>query len=181
MNLPAPKQPFLTMNFCRRCGDDLHKLNQSAWRCSNGHTTFGSPGPAVGVFFVSSGGKVVLARRAIDPGKGKLDCIGRFVDQCESFEQAIEREIIEETGLDNSHYSSLSYVTSSPTTYFYEDEERPVLSVFFTAKLKDSANPEPNDDVAEIIYADPAEVDIDEFFNYDVKCGFIKFKNALKE
>lgn len=44
-------------------------------------------------------GKIVLIRRAFDPGKGQLAAPGGFVELGESLEQAVVREVFEETGL----------------------------------------------------------------------------------
>lgn len=44
-------------------------------------------------------GKVLLARRALEPYKGKLDLIGGFMKPGETAEQNALREAIEETGL----------------------------------------------------------------------------------
>lgn len=53
-----------------------------------------------GSVIIESAGKVLLLRRAFDPGKGKLDIPGGAVNEGESVEQAAVREAKEETGFD---------------------------------------------------------------------------------
>lgn len=52
-----------------------------------------------GCAIVEIDGKVLLGRRAIDPAKGMWVLPGGFVDRGEVVERAVERELLEETGL----------------------------------------------------------------------------------
>lgn len=175
------KHPHVGINFCQRCGKKLSEKDPNSLICENNHTTFRIPAPAVGVFFIDSENKIILSVRGINPGKGKLDCIGGFVNQNESFEDAILREIKEETGLSRDDFSTLKYICSAPNIYRFEKEDKPVVSVFFVAKLYNESKIKPSDDVAEIIIKDINEVNIDDFSNYDVKVSFSNLKKFLEK
>lgn len=170
----------MEINFCCRCGEKLALVNNSSWRCANSHSTFLSPTPTAGVFLLNNRSEVVLSRRGIQPGKGMLDSIGGFIDSKESAEEAIIREIEEETGLTTQDYEPLQIFCTAPSIYRYENEDKLVLSIFFWSRLLPHARPIAKDDVAEIVTSLPDEVQIDEFYGEDVKSGFLKFKQMLK-
>lgn len=159
------------MNFCRRCGASLTKKSDTAYVCTNNHTLYSNPAPTVGIFLLADNGDIVLSVRGIDPGKGGLDTIGGFVDANETFEQAIEREILEETGLRSDKYSQLTYLTSAPSNYEFSGEIRSVLSCFYYATLVPDAEPTPSDDVAELVYIAPADIIVDELWSNDTRIG----------
>jgi ADP-ribose pyrophosphatase YjhB (NUDIX family) len=58
------------------------------------------PKLAVGTVIVDDRGRIVLVRRAIEPGYGKWVFPGGYVDRGEEVEHAAIREALEETGLD---------------------------------------------------------------------------------
>lgn len=63
---------------------------------------------------------MLVVRRAKDPAKGTLDLPGGFVDLHESAEEAVRREVKEETGLD---VKSSRYLFSIPNIYLYSGFE----------------------------------------------------------
>jgi ADP-ribose pyrophosphatase YjhB (NUDIX family) len=91
------------IKFCDRCGDSLAnktvdgKQRQICNTC--GHTIFLDPKLAV-VVLVSTEGKLVLVRRAIQPALGRWAFPSGYVDRGETVENAAIREVKEETGLD---------------------------------------------------------------------------------
>jgi ADP-ribose pyrophosphatase YjhB (NUDIX family) len=58
------------------------------------------PKLAVGTVIVDDRGRIVLVKRAIEPGYGKWVFPGGYVDRGEEVEHAAIREALEETGLD---------------------------------------------------------------------------------
>ena len=89
------------------------------------------------------GGKVLLARRAIDPHKGKFDTIGGFVDLSETLEAGALRETKEETGL---AIQLLELLGNHPDEY--DDES--TLCFNYVAKIIGNTKPKPADDVASL-------------------------------
>lgn len=158
----------MEMNHCRRCGAGLSERN-GGYACANGHTLYANPAPTAGIFLLTAEGEVLVSVRGIEPGKGGLDTIGGFVDEHESFEQAIEREIFEETGLRPSQYSPLIYLASAPSTYDYDGEIRSVLTCFFYATLAPDAVPTPSDDVAELITVPLSDLSPEKMWSNDTR------------
>ncbi len=159
----------MEMNFCRRCGQPLKEKAKNFWLCQQSHSTYLNPSPAAGVFFITDDHQVLLSRRGIEPGKGMLDSFGGFVDTYESSEQAIEREIMEETGLSSESYEPLRIFCTAPMDYLYEEELRPVLSTFFWTRLHPDAQITASDDVAEVVSLPLKNIDLSLFHGEDVK------------
>ena len=70
----------------------------------------------------------MLVRRARDPGKGKWGLPGGFVDRDESVEQALVREILEETKL---VVTRTEYLMTHPNQYNYGGVIAPVIDLFY--------------------------------------------------
>jgi ADP-ribose pyrophosphatase YjhB (NUDIX family) len=64
-----------------------------------GHIVFFDPKVAVVIFIVQED-KILLVKRAVDPGKGRWAFPAGFVDAGEDPKEAARREILEETGLE---------------------------------------------------------------------------------
>ena len=95
-----------TYRFCPRCGGELERrLLKSTeperlvcLRCA--FVFYLDPKIAVGTIIRTSDGRIVLVRRAIDPGYGKWVFPGGYVDRGEPLTTAAVREAREECGLD---------------------------------------------------------------------------------
>ena len=68
--------------------------------CTCGYVFYLDPKLAVGTVIVDDAGRIVLVKRAIEPGYGKWVFPGGYVDRGEEVERAAVREALEETGLD---------------------------------------------------------------------------------
>ena len=92
--------------FCPRCGGPLERRVLKATeperpvctRC--GFVFYLDPKIAVGTIIRSQSGRIVLVRRAIEPGYGKWVFPGGYVDRGEPLTSAAIREAREECGLD---------------------------------------------------------------------------------
>ncbi len=106
--MPGPNELFpLTLGeeprFCPACGlpvaarqfeeDDRPRLV-----CPNGHVTWRNPRMVVGTLPVVSG-RVILARRAIEPAIGRWSYPGGFLELGEATQEGARRETEEETQL----------------------------------------------------------------------------------
>lgn len=89
-------------NFCPRCGHAL-ELQESYGRerpvCPNCNFIFFFDPKVAVLGFIVQNNKVLLVKRAVDPGSGKWACPAGFVEYDEAPEHAVIREVEEETGL----------------------------------------------------------------------------------
>ena len=94
------------LRFCPPCGGALESRllkNGDPPRlvCGTcGFVFYLDPKLAVGTVIVDDHGRIVLVRRAINPGYGKWVFPGGYVDRGEEVQRAAVREALEETGLD---------------------------------------------------------------------------------
>jgi len=106
VNFLHPHDESHAYQFCPRCGGALERRLLKATeperpvcaRC--GFVFYIDPKIAVGTIIDVGGGKLVLVRRAIEPGYGKWVFPGGYVDRGELLTAAAIREAREECGLD---------------------------------------------------------------------------------
>jgi 8-oxo-dGTP diphosphatase len=88
--------------FCPLCGTALegeYNNRTSYPTCPTGHYTY-FPSQVVGVAgLITDGQRVLMERRAIEPGRGLWALPGGMAEPGESTEECLTREILEETGL----------------------------------------------------------------------------------
>ena len=92
-----------TYRFCPQCSTKLVQrtiMDQVRPACpSCDFIYFEDPKVAV-VAFVTCQGRVLLIQRAVDPEKGKWAMPGGYMDAGEIAEEALQRELLEEVGLE---------------------------------------------------------------------------------
>ncbi len=115
MNSHYPQNVF---KYCPRCGSSNFVANgEKANKCVDcGFVFYFNAATAVAVIIRDSENRVLLTKRAFDPGKGTFDLPGGFVDPLESAEHAVDREIQEELSL---KITSKIYRGSFPNRYLY--------------------------------------------------------------
>jgi 8-oxo-dGTP diphosphatase len=90
--------------FCLRCGSALRLQTNDGgdlprWTCPCcGWVWYNNPRPCVGALIVRHG-RVLLARRLSEPFAGWWDIPGGFMEAGETPQEAVAREVAEETGL----------------------------------------------------------------------------------
>ena len=87
-------------NYCPKCGSKQFVVHDfKSKHCEAcGFTYYFNAAAAVIAIIENEKGEMLVARRGEEPAKGTLDFIGGFVDPGEGFEEAVVREIEEETG-----------------------------------------------------------------------------------
>jgi ADP-ribose pyrophosphatase YjhB (NUDIX family) len=139
---------------CPRCGAGLRRAvppgdDEERLLCPEcGLVLYENPAPTASAIVVDAGGRVLLARRGIDPFRGLWDIPGGFVKPGEEGEQAVRRELREETGLEIVPGAVLAII---PDTYGADGTA--TLNVFYLATAR--GDPRPASDVAELRWFAP--------------------------
>jgi ADP-ribose pyrophosphatase len=119
--------------YCPRCGDRASSKGARPFECVGCRFRFFfGPVAAVAAILEDSSGRLLFLERARDPGKGLLGLPGGFADPGETLEEAVARELHEETGL---QVPVLRYLCSIPNGYIYQQIEISVLDVFYVGRV----------------------------------------------
>jgi ADP-ribose pyrophosphatase YjhB (NUDIX family) len=86
--------------FCPICGEAIEKVEDRAECGSCGFVGYANAVPGTEAVCFDGGGRVLLGRRAFDPGAGLWDLPGGFLHEDEHPLDGLRREIREETGLE---------------------------------------------------------------------------------
>jgi ADP-ribose pyrophosphatase YjhB (NUDIX family) len=127
---------------CPRCGN---QLTQSAERVdcgACGFVLYAHSAVTASALPEDGDGRVLLARRAVEPAKGKWDCIGGFLEEGEHPLDGLRREVHEETGLG---FEPGRFLGIWMGTY----DRRATLNLFWTGTIA-SGNARPEDDISEL-------------------------------
>jgi NAD+ diphosphatase len=160
VNEQIKDRPYL--HYCPKCGSgDLVRPIIGRLVCrSCGFELYFNAAAAVIAFITDSQGRLLVTRRAKEPRKGSMGLPGGFVDLGESAEQAVAREVKEEAGLD---VTSAVYLCSEPNTYPYKGVIYKSLDLAFACTVGAMDAAQAADDVAELHWRRPEEIDPAEF------------------
>lgn len=128
--------------------------------------------------FVFRDKDLVLCVRGKDPGVGKLDVPGGFIEFNESLEEGLRREIREELGVE---VGPLSYLTSAPNDYRFAGVPYKTSDVFFRTTVAADTILIPQDDVADYRLLDPFKVDPADFAFSSTRQGYLRLVTLLRE
>ena len=156
--------PLEVFRFCPKCGSENFEINNALSRhCSDcGFTYYQNPRASTAAFILNSKGELLIAKRAKEPAMGTLDLPGGFVDNAETAEQGMVREIKEETGLDIQP-ESIEYLFSIPNVYHYSGMDIHTLDLFFLCRVDDEQTVAAADDAAELAWLPLREVYVERF------------------
>jgi NAD+ diphosphatase len=150
----------MTLNFCTICGGSLKLVGIEHWKCSGcERNVFANAKLGSTIMLFDSEGRMLLGVRAFNPKIGMLDFVGGFAEVSENIEESLHREIHEETGLLPSDYSTPVYIGSSNDNYYYQDTVYNCLSCVFVATIRPGAIVQPNDDILEVVWLKPEDID----------------------
>ncbi|HUT46354.1 MAG TPA: NUDIX domain-containing protein [Sedimentisphaerales bacterium] len=165
-----------TFNYCPACGssdiifDDMKKIG-----CRECTFTYYHNVAAAVAAILEYDEKIVLIERAKEPGKGKLDLPGGFVDPKESAEDAVIREIKEELRI---NLRELRYLGSYPNIYKYEGVTYHTCDLFFYSKIDALPTDFDRAEIEELLVINPLEIPDNKIAFESVKMGLGIFKSS---
>lgn len=150
------------LNYCPKCGSKHFNINNEKSRvCAKcGLVFYVNPSAATAAFIVNDKGELLVTKRGKEPGKGTLDLPGGFVDNDETAEEGIAREIMEETGLE---VKKTEYLFSLPNIYLYSGLDIHTLDMFFRCEVRDCSCARPADDADECFWLAPGDIHTEQF------------------
>ena len=165
--------------FCPVCGSPNFEINNiKSKKCKDcGFSYYLNASSATVALIVNEKDELLVVRRKNDPGKDMLDMPGGFADMDETGEEAMAREVKEETGLEATE---VIYQFSYPNTYLYSGFLVHTLDMFFKVKVKDLSHIEAMDDAAAYYWIPFSEIDIDKFAFDSIKKGLTRFLRDLR-
>jgi ADP-ribose pyrophosphatase YjhB (NUDIX family) len=138
--------------FCPRCGAAATVRFPRSLHCEScGYAAFFNPKPVGCALAREADGRVWLARRGHDPGRGRWSMPGGFVDLGETVETAVAREVSEELCVE-AEVGALVGV--------YSQADTNVVVIAFEATLKGS--PRTTGEATEVRAFAPDEIPWDE-------------------
>ncbi|WP_175439618.1 NUDIX hydrolase [Alteromonas lipolytica] len=126
----------MSQHYCPRCGQSaLTSKDNNCYQCSKcDFEVFRNVAAAVGAVLVYNQ-SVLLLKRGKAPSAGEWDLPGGFVNPNESAEQALRREMLEETGITLT--TPLRYLGAWPNQYPYKSLVYPTMDIFFVTELSE--------------------------------------------
>jgi len=150
--------PRVVIKYCPRCGSKAFKTKDKgrSFNCEGCHFVYYmNNSAAVACLIFNKEGKLLLARRAIEPAKGMLDLPGGFVEPMERVEDAVIREIKEELGV---HVTKAQYLTSFPNEYVFSGFSVFTVDMAFICTVDNLPGIVPADDVSGVEFIFPKDV-----------------------
>lgn len=124
--------------YCPACGKETGPHEGKSLKCpSCDFTYFFNPTIGTAGFIENPEGRILLIKRGKDPAKGKLAPPGGFADMGESAEEALTREVREETGVSVAKWH---YISSAVNWYTYKEVTYPVLDFFYSARIAETGD-----------------------------------------
>lgn len=147
-------------NYCPSCGakgisyDGIKK-----YYCSDCSFTFFNNVAAAVAAILEFEGSIIFIKRNKEPGKGKLDLPGGFIDPNETVEEAIKREIQEELEID---VESFRYIGSCPNVYEYKNVEYHTCDMFFHSRIETYPQSYDEKEIEELVLIKPEDIIIED-------------------
>ena len=154
----TPLLPSASFRYCPRCGQGpVAPLEAPLFTCpACGFHYHFNPAVAAGVIAEDREGRLLLVRRAKEPGRGLLGVPGGFVDIGERAEESARREAREETGVE---VEGLRFLGSWPNLYEWRGVAYPVVDLYFTGRAREGSIARARHEVEEVLWLRLDEVD----------------------
>ncbi|MBD8389678.1 NUDIX domain-containing protein [Dysgonomonas sp. BGC7] len=160
--------PLAQFKYCPKCGSDRFVENNfKSKRCEDcGFVYYFNSCSSTIALIVNENRELLVATRAHEPVKGTLDLPGGFVDMNETGEEAVIREVKEETNMD---VTDVKYMFSIPNRYVYSGFEVHTLDMVYLCKVTDASTFKAEDDVAKLQFIKITDLNPDLFGLLSVK------------
>ena len=146
-------------NYCPSCKSEEVSFDAiKKFHCRACSFTFFHNVAAAVAAVLEYGDQIVLIKRNKEPGKGKLDLPGGFVDPDESAEEAVRREVKEELSM---NLGEIKYLGSYPNTYDYKGVTYKTCDLFFSTHIHTLPTFFDTREIEELVLIHPSEI-IDE-------------------
>lgn len=173
MQLSEKIKPF---NYCPVCGTDgIFFDGMKKFNCRDCSFTYYHNVAAAVAAILEYDKKIILIQRAKEPGKGKLDLPGGFVDPKESIEEAVIREIKEELNID---ITEPKYLGSYPNVYKYEGVVYHTCDLFFYSTIEVLPADFNRTEIEDLLLINPLEIPNKRIAFESVKKGLGIFKSS---
>lgn len=171
---PAGLDIISQFRHCPRCGTGaLERHSEKSVSCpACGFLFFFNAAAAVAALITDPQNRLLITRRALNPAQGTLDLPGGFVDTHETAEESLNREVREELNLE---ITGLRYLFSVPNIYDYAGVRYHTLDLAFACTVRDLKMARPSDEVAEILFLLPEELDANAFGLKSIKEIIVRF------
>lgn len=156
--------------YCPVCGSShFEQDSPKSKKCRNcGFEYFMNPAAAVVALITNAKGELLVERRKMEPAKGTLDLPGGFADVGETAEEAVAREVMEETRL---AVKAARYLFSQTNVYRYSDLDIQTLDLFFACEVEDTTGLAAGDDAAECMWIAPEDIHTELFGLRSIRHG----------
>jgi ADP-ribose pyrophosphatase YjhB (NUDIX family) len=119
--------------WCPRCREEL-RGDESRVECGAcGFVSYASSKPTAGALVEDGDGRLLLARRAKEPFKGRWDIPGGFLEEGEHPLDGLRRELREETGLE---VEPLEFLGVWMDRYGGDSTAEATLNLYWTARVE---------------------------------------------
>jgi ADP-ribose pyrophosphatase YjhB (NUDIX family) len=132
--------------FCPRCRTELQGDGQRLECQACGFVAYASSKATAGALVEDGEGRLLLARRAHEPFKGRWDIPGGFLEEGEHPLDGLRRELREETGLE---VEPLEFIGAWMDRYGGDSTAEATLNLYWTARVT-AGEPAPADDVDDL-------------------------------
>jgi len=154
--------PLQQFKYCPRCGSaQFVEHNFKSKICNTcGFVYYFNSSASTAAFIFNANSELLAVRRAKEPVKGTLDLPGGFVDMYETAEEAIIREVREETGL---IVTKPDFLFTLPNIYIYSGFEVHTVDMFFNCTVVDFSPLHADDDAAEVLFIPANKIQPEDF------------------
>lgn len=163
------------LKFCPKCGKETLQFNgENKFSCGSCDFVLYHNCAAAVAVIIRCGDEILLTKRNQNPGLGKLDLAGGFVDPKESAEKTCARELHEELGITIDE-SKLKFIMSLPNVYHYKEIDYNTLDLFFEYNIDEKILAEKleTSEISEIIWIKISELNLDDIA-FDSQRNFFK-------